>query len=189
MNNSNVSRQTTPSSQTTPTEETTPSSQTTPTEEATPPSENTSTEETTPPSENTSNEETKPPSENTSNEETTPPSENTSVPSSENKQLNQTDLAFIADIESFARNNGTTFSDVTPEQNVKTARDICTGVKNNGASTAIKTFFNAITTQNPNLTEGEKSALGYIFSASVKYYCPQYLPDVRNFLANEKAPS
>ncbi len=114
-----------------------------------------------------------------------PVSPSPSVELAPSSQFSQTDLAFIADIEAFARNNGTTFSDATPEQNVETARTICTAVENNGASTAIENYFQAILVQFPNLTEGEQSALGYMFSTSVKYYCPQYLADVRNFLVSQ----
>jgi hypothetical protein len=102
-------------------------------------------------------------------------------------QFSQTDLAFIAEIEAYARNNGTTFSDVTPAQNVNNAHTICNGVQTNGASAALKAYFNSLSSENPNLTEGEQSALGYFFSTSVRYYCPQYLEDVRNFLANQGA--
>ena len=98
-------------------------------------------------------------------------------------QFNQTDQAFLTEIETFARNNGTTFTDVPPETNVNTAKTICSGIQTNGVSNSFENYVNYLATQS-NMSESDQIVLGYLFSASVKYYCPQYMADVQNLLTN-----
>lgn len=94
-------------------------------------------------------------------------------------QLNQTDQAFLVEIETYARNNGTTFNDVSPTANVKTAKTICENIQANGVSNTFDNYINNVDSDS-NISEGNKNVLGYLFGISVKYYCPQYLSDVQN---------
>jgi hypothetical protein len=110
-----------------------------------------------------------------------PSSSPTSSPSvAPQSEFNQTDQAFLVEIETYARNQGTTFSDVSPSTNIKTAKTICEGIQNNGVSNSFDSYIKASAQE----SENNQAALGYVFSASVKYYCPQYLSDVGNAIKN-----
>lgn len=103
------------------------------------------------------------------------------APSVAKAQLSDKDQAFLREIESYAEERGTTFSDVSDQTNIETAQKLCTGIQNQGLSTAFEKFIGKAKA-NEEVTEGEAEALGYMFGKSVEYYCPQYSDDLNQYL-------
>ncbi len=85
---------------------------------------------------------------------------------------------FMADIESYARNHGATFSDVSDRENIENAKKVCTAISNKGVSTSFEQFVSVA----KGKSEATQKSLGFFFAKSVEYYCPQYMSDLRNYL-------
>lgn len=85
---------------------------------------------------------------------------------------------FMADIESYARNHGGTFSDVSDQQNIKTAKQLCSAIGQKGLSNSFEQFVSVA----EGKSEGTQKSLGFFFAKSVEYYCPQYMEDLRNYI-------
>jgi hypothetical protein len=108
-------------------------------------------------------------------------------PARSQSQLSRKDESFLDEIERYARQNGKTFTDVSAEQNINNAKTLCSAVERNGASTSFNNYIQAIASSRSDLTHSDGLVVGYFFSASIRTYCPQYLPDVKEALAKLKS--